>query len=40
MVPSPQVVLCAGGMHNTVFLLPALQKQQLGFSGLFVSYRP
>ena len=30
-VPTPLVVVCAGGMRNTLLLLWALQKWQLGF---------
>ena len=28
-LPTPLVVLSAGGMHSTLLLLPALQKWQL-----------
>ena len=38
-LPTPLVVLCAGGLRSTLLLLPALQMWQLGFgfSDFFVS---
>ena len=40
-LPAPSVVLSAGGIRNTLFLLLALQKWQLGFFfDLFVSCCP
>ena len=37
VLPTPSVVLCAGGMRSTLLLLPAFQRQQLGFWSLFIS---
>ena len=39
-LPTTLVVLSAGDMRSALFLLPALQKLQLGFWGLFVSCCP
>ena len=39
-LPTPLAMLSAGGMRSTLLLLPALQKWQLGFFGLFVSCCP
>ena len=36
----PEVVVCAGGLHSTLFLVQDLQKWQFGFFGLFVSFCP
>ena len=37
---SPEVVVCAGGLHSTLLLVQDLQKWQFGFFGLFVQNLP
>lgn len=39
-LPAPLVVVCAGDMHRTLFLLPAFQQWQLGVLAFFVSFCP